>query len=111
MNSAARLLYDNSFSPRSLVTFCVSARGVAMTVLFSMLFATAFSTIYVTNQIRSEYHAMQSMEQQSVRLHERGDQLVLEKSAWSSQSRIAHIANERLHMVVPRTREKSTLYL
>lgn len=104
MNTAARSVNQGVVTPKRLVQFIVSRSQWTFFVLLMALIASAISVIYMTNesrQLNSQLQEAQAIQQQ---LNTQWGQLLLEKSSWQSQSRVAEIAANSLQMVAPKNK-------
>ena len=67
-----------------------------MTVLLS-----AFAVVYVKDLNRRLFIQYQQLQASHNQLYINWGKLLLEQSAWSTQARVQHIAQQQLHMVSP----------
>lgn len=71
--------------------------GLALAVLLS-----AFSLVYVKDMNRRLMNRSQSLQSHYVELHSQWSQLLVARGNLASQSRVAEIAAQKLHMVMPK---------
>lgn len=71
--------------------------GLALAVLLS-----AFSLVYVKDLNRRLISQSQISQIEYTALHSKWSHLLLEKGSLSSQARVARIATQKLHMVMPK---------
>ncbi|MFN3234702.1 MAG: cell division protein FtsL [Gammaproteobacteria bacterium] len=110
MNSAARLLNQELILSRwTLRSFRLSAYQWVVGTLFAIVIASAVSVIYFTNQSRALYQELGALRQQEQTLKIQYGQLLLEKSTWSTQARVARIAQNQLHMNAPTSQAVITI--
>ncbi len=76
---------------------------VDMPVFFMVLavLASAIAVIYTKHSGRSEFVALQKLEQQRDKLNEEWGRLLLEQSTWAGPGRVEQQARVRLKMIVP----------
>ncbi|PHS31619.1 MAG: cell division protein FtsL [Methylophaga sp.] len=71
-----------------------------MWMLFAVM-ASAVAVVYSKHAARTEFIALQSLEQERDTLNEGWGRLLLEQSTWASPSHVEQQAIKRLHMIVP----------
>ena len=76
-----------------------------------LLFVTAFLLVYVKDLHRRFLRDYQHLQQQSIALQTEWEKLLLERSAWISQTRISHVAKEKLAMHLPSKKEMHIWHL
>ncbi len=76
-----------------------------MVVMFAAVLLTAFSLLYTKDLNRRMFINYQTMQQQNTSLHVDYSKLLLEESALSAQSRIQHLAQQKLDMKIPGTND------
>ncbi|MDN6179573.1 MAG: cell division protein FtsL [Halomonas subglaciescola] len=86
--------------PRSL-RVCLRPWPLIIAVLMFGCLATGFAVVAITHETRTQYAALQTLEQEKNQLHTEWGQLLLEDGAWSTPARIEKIATERLNMRIP----------
>src|SRR3989338_6000556 len=69
--------------------------------LVIVLLLSAFSVIYLKDLSRRLYIQYQQLQQVQQQKEMEWSKLLLEKGAWSTQSRVQHIATNKLDMIVP----------
>jgi cell division protein FtsL len=103
MNAAARLVHHNVIARHLLLSFKWSKEQLIVLVLAISVLLSGMSIIYVTQMsrtLRAVYHQQINERNQ---LHIQESQLMLERSTWIQQTRIQHIAETKLNMLVPAT--------
>ncbi len=82
-------------------------RGLPKTawLLLFLLFLSAFSLVYVKDVHRRLLRDYQVLQQKSLVVRTEWEKLLLERSAWMSQSRIIQIAQDNCHMHAPSAKE------
>lgn len=70
-------------------------------LLLIAVIISALSMIYATNEARNLNAELHRAERDRSRLHVEWQQLLLEKSTLTHQSRVRHFAEHRLDMVIP----------
>ncbi len=78
-----------TFPPR--IVFTLFLAGFA--------FILALAVIYVKDQYRQHFIALENLKAQHVKLETEWSELLLEESTWSSRTRIGNMAHEKLGMV------------
>lgn len=76
---------------------------VGFFIIFSL--ASAFSVIYLKDLSRRLFIQYQTLQQAQLQSEMERSKLLLEEGAWSTQSRIQDLANTRLNMQIPVTKE------
>lgn len=72
-------------------------------IIFSL--ASAFSVIYLKDLSRRLFIQYQTLQQAQLQSEMERSKLLLEEGAWSTQSRIQDLANTRLNMQLPATKQ------
>lgn len=75
---------------------------LAMGVLLVLLLCSAFSVIYLKDLSRRLFIQYQQLQKIQQKNEIETSKLLLEKGAWSTQSRIQEMANVRLNMETPK---------
>ncbi len=70
-------------------------------ILFVLVFISAFANIYLADYNRRLMIAEQKLEANQDELLTLHGQLILEQSTWSTQGRVADIAQNKLNMIMP----------
>jgi cell division protein FtsL len=99
MNTAIRVLTAGYITP-NFKPIRISI-GYSTLLLLAVIVFSALSLVYVKDLHRRlfiQYQELQTTKQASLTQH---GKLVLEKSAWSVENRIQHIAQRKLAMRVP----------
>ena len=103
MNTAAKAIADShGLQGRFFQLFWDRRQhslGLIMAVV--MVLGSAFAVVYERNIYRSTLSAFQSAEQIGNELSVSAKQLALEQSAWSTQSRVQRLAEDKLQMHAP----------
>lgn len=102
MNARARILIQSELSFDNFMHWLCSWQTLAAIAMMITLFATAISVIYVKDQYRQLTNELQSLQATNTRLHVQREQLLLEEGTWLAQSRVRHIAGQRLGMHSPK---------
>lgn len=101
MNAAARLAHQNILSRYLVLTHLLSRTQIAAMVLSFTVIFSALGIVYVTHVSRMLYaHYQQNLIEQD-HLQVQYGQLLLERSTWMMQTRIQHIAEHKLGMIIP----------
>ncbi len=105
MNTAARALAHGSFSRENLFSRFFEQQSMTFILLVTLVLTSAFAVIYVKDMNRRLFVELQTLQSSRDRLHEEWGQLLLEQSTWATQSRIQHVAQDRLDMVMPSSQD------
>ena len=101
MNTTARFPVQ-TVSSRSVTLSAVFANiTICQTFLMMAVLMTALGVVYVTNFSRNLHAGMQQLLVERNQLQLQWGQLLLEKSAWTVQTRVQSVAEESLGMMVP----------
>lgn len=102
MNSITRT-YNNQ--PKATVIprigVMINSRFMAMIILALTVFASAVGVVYMKDLNRRLFIQYQGLEQAQQQYDVEWGKLLLEQSAWSTQSRVQNIAQHQLGMVTP----------
>lgn len=104
MNAAARLLNEGVLSRGWVFSVFWSRSQFMMLGLVSAVLISALSVVYITNTVRTLNAGVQQSLTERDRLHIQWGQLLLEKSTWTMQARIQHVAEGAYGMMVPDTK-------
>lgn len=104
MNTAARLLSQNTVSKTWVISFLLSKAQFSLYLLITSVLISALSIVYVTNTTRSLNANLQQTLTEREHLHIQWGQLLLEKSTWITQARIQKIASDKLDMMIPNSK-------
>lgn len=101
MNAAARLIHQGTLSRSLVFSYLITGRQIAVLCLASLIMISTLSIIYATHSaklLRTSYQH-QLAEQEQLRVQ--ANQLLLERSTLIRQSRVEHIALNKLEMEIP----------
>jgi cell division protein FtsL len=101
MNAAARLVHQGILSRHIAFVGLWSKQQFVICLLTLSVLVSAFCMIYVTYAARMLHAANQHELVERDRLTVQYSQLLLERSTLMGQSRVQHIAESRLNMIVP----------
>lgn len=101
MNAAARLVHQGILSRHLVLTSLLTRSQIAVMTLTAAILLSAISIIYVTHTTRELYACYQHNLTEQNHLHITHGQLLLERSTWMVQSRLQHIAEQKLGMILP----------
>ena len=99
MNIAARALEQSSLERHTLLSGLISRRHFYVIILALAVFLSGFMVIYVKDWQRRLLMESQTLTYQEDQMHTDSGKLMLEQSAWTTQSRIERIATTQLNMV------------
>lgn len=101
MNAAARLVIQKTNIRQLALSMIVTQSQVLMTSLVIGVVLSALSLIYVTNTTRTLNASIQQSIYEQNKLQVQWGQLLLEKSTLTIQTRVQHVAEQELGMLVP----------
>ncbi len=101
MNRAAKVLQQNSLSRSWVIAIALTRGQFSMVSLIAAVLVSSLSMIYVTNTSRNLHASMQQILAERNQLHIQWGQLLLEKSTWTMQARVEHVAETEMGMIVP----------
>jgi cell division protein FtsL len=104
MNVAVKTLNQITVLPRLFAWTLVFKEHAIITLLTLTLLFSAFGIICVKDVNRRLVGDLQIQQTTNDNLRNRWSQLLLEESAWSSQTRVEQIARQQLGMIVPKVR-------
>jgi cell division protein FtsL len=102
MNTIARVINLESIKAHgknSLVH--VTKKNMLVSLLILILFVSAFAIVYMKDLNRRLFIQYQSLQREKAQQVVEWGRLLLEQSTWSTQSRIAQIAQHQLGMEIP----------
>jgi cell division protein FtsL len=100
MNTAARV-YNRKFVGSGSVSIGFSLKNLGVGLLMLGLLASAFGVIYAKDLNRRLLIQYEGLQQQSQQYQVQWSQLLLEQGALSSQARIQRLAQQKLNMIIP----------
>lgn len=77
---------------------------VGLLLMVVAVMASGVAVIYSKHMARSEFIAMQQLENKRDLLNEEWGRLLLEQSTWTTPARVEQQARERLQMITPANR-------
>ncbi len=107
MNAITRA-YIQQIKVNPFAGLFVSSRQLAAMILFLCVFFSAVGVVYMKDLNRRLFIQYQGLQQSQQQSEITWGKLLLEQSAWSTQSRVQEIASKQLGMVMP-SRENTTL--
>ena len=102
MNAAAKALAENSLSFDNIITKFFSKKSLGTTLLIIAVLFSALAIVYVRQLDRQLFMTLQTQQHARDNLHVEWSQLLLEQSAWGTQSRVQTVAQGQLDMTVPK---------
>lgn len=105
MNTATRVLPHQQFASRQQGRKLVAKHVMQIFILLTAAFLTAFAVVYVKDLHRRMFIQYQGLQDQQNQLYVDWGKLLLEQSTWSTQARVQKIADDRLKMEVPDSKE------
>ena len=101
MNVAVRVLNQGMVLPRLFVLPAVLKKQFVVISLLTAILFSALSIIYVQDVNRRLVGQLETLQNTYQNSHMQWSQLLLEESAWSSQTRVEKIARNQLNMLMP----------
>jgi len=104
-----------NFAVKTSNHFTIFSRGFAKpltaknhTIIIALtvaLLISAFGVICIQNINRQLTNKLQTLQTENINLRNQWSQLLLEKSTWAAATRIEQIAQSKLNMIMPKTRQ------
>lgn len=105
MNAAAREIHQSNIFSGQWSDMRLSRPLCAQVTLMLMLLISAIAVVYITNLHRMTMVQLQSADQQSHELQLQWGQLLLEQASLATPGRVQQLAEEKLHMVLPSSKQ------
>lgn len=105
MNAAAREINQSNFFSGHLSEMRLSKALWQQIFLLLFVLASALAVVYITNLHRLTFTKLQQIEQKSHELQLQWGQLLLEQASLATPGRVQQLAAEKLHMVLPASRQ------
>jgi len=105
MNTAIRAITAQGILAGKKGIFRITLRGMGVTILIFGLLFSALGVIYMKDLNRRLFIQYQALQTQKAQSLIQWGKLLLEQSTWSTQSRIQHIAQKQLGMIVPSAKD------
>ena len=109
MNAAARDINQFNFFHGQLVDLRVPRPMFLQMMLLFVVFVSALAIVYMTNLHRSTLGSLEQEQQYAHQLELEYGQLLLENASLASPSHVEELASEKLHMILPVTKETFVL--
>jgi len=101
MNAAARLVHQNVLSRHLFLPYLLNRKQMTALLLAMAVLFSALGIIYVTHLTRVTNASYEHLLNERNHLQMERGQLLLERSAWTMQSRVQQIAENKLSMTMP----------
>ncbi len=111
MNAATRSMTSDALVTRRMNTMTFTRYGVCVIGLVLLLFLSAFGIVYTKDLNRRLLIQSQVLERENSLENERWGKLLLARGILARESRVHHIAEQRLHMLAPNPREINVVRL
>lgn len=105
MNAAAREINQSNFFNGQLTEMRLSRPLCLKISLLLAVLLSALAVVYVTNLHRLTFTQLQVAEQQAHELQLQWGQLLLEQASLATPGRVQQLAGEKLHMVLPASKQ------
>ena len=105
MNAAARQIHQSNFFSGQWSDMRLSKQLCLQIVLLFAVLVSALAVVYITNLHRMTLGQLQLVEQQSHQLQLQWGQLLLEQASLATPARVQQLAEEKLHMMVPTSKQ------
>ena len=79
--------------------------AILVTVLWAAVLGSAAGVVYVKQEARTLFVELEKASAERDRLNIEWGRLQLEQSAWSAHGFVEQVANQKLHMTVPKATE------
>lgn len=109
MNAAARVINQGTLFNGQLADMQMSKALYLLILLLIAVLVSALAVVYSTNSYRSTFSQVEQQEQQAHYLQLQWGQLLLEQASLATPARVEELAEEKLKMVLPTT--KNTFWL
>lgn len=109
MNAAAKVINQGTLFNGQLADMHMSKSLYMLILLVIAVLVSALSVVYSTNSYRSTFSQVEQQEQQTHYLQLQWGQLLLEQASLATPARVEELAEEKLNMVLPTT--KNTFWL
>jgi cell division protein FtsL len=109
MNAASRDINQFNFFHGQLVDMHVPRPMFLQMMLLFVVFLSALAVVYVTNLHRNTLSALEQEQQYAHQLDLEYGQLLLENASLVSPAHVEELANEKLNMVLPISKETFVL--
>lgn len=109
MSAAARAILASDFTRSRIKEFMLEKEVLVAILLASLLLASMLGIIYIRGQERQLTSELQYNRQQYDDMQVTHSQLLLEKATWSQQSRVQNLAETKLNMQLPSSKNVITV--
>jgi len=105
MNAAAREINQSNLFSGQFSEMRISRSTFQQIVLIVAVLVSALAVVYTTNMHRLTFAKLETVEQQSHQLQLQWGQLLLEQASLATPGRVQELAAEKLHMVLPTSKQ------
>lgn len=105
MNAAARALAQGTFATTGGRLVTLSSQMIGIILLFIAVLASALAVVYVKDLNRQLFYDTQNLKKVHEELQIQTNQLLLEQDTWSASTRIQTIAEQKLGMILPASKD------
>lgn len=109
MNAAARDINQSDLFHGQLADMKLSRTFCLQMILLGAVLMSALGVVYTTNVHRLALSQLEQTEQQTHQLQLQRGQLLLEQATLATPSRVQQLAEEKLHMVLPLSKQTFVL--
>lgn len=109
MNAAAKGIHQSDFFHGQLFHMQVSKSLWLQSLLLAVLLISALCVVYSTNMTRITLSQLEQAEQDAHQLQLQQGQLLLEQASLATPSRVQQLASEKLHMILPTSKNTFVL--
>jgi cell division protein FtsL len=109
MNAAAKVINQGTLFKGQLADMHMSKSLYMLIVLLIAVLVSALAVVYSTNSYRLTFSQVEQQEQQTHYLQLQWGQLLLEQASLATPARVEELAQEKLKMVLPTS--KNTFWL
>jgi cell division protein FtsL len=109
MNAAARMIHQTTLFNGQLADMQMSKTMILIIGLLLSVLITGLCVTYTTNAYRLTFSQVQQADQHRHALDMQWGQLLLEQASLATSARVAQLANEKLGMQLPDSKNTFTL--
>lgn len=109
MNAATRVNSQSVYVAHKTGMQTVSMQSFGIATLLVLVFLSAFAVVYVRDYQRQLITDLQGLQMEHDNMLTQRSQLLLEQTAWSTQTRVQQVAEKKLSMVFPNKQELITV--
>lgn len=109
MNAAAKVINQSSLFSGQLFAIKLSKQLWLVLILMFLVLLSSLTVVYTTNEYRSNFSQLQSLQQQAHHLQLQWGQLLLEQASLAAPARVETLAIQKLQMRLPEDKQTFVL--